>query len=84
MPPNILLQPMVEIPKSYMISFMAAVPEPFFKWRFYAMTQAYLNYLLALLLFGTNGIVASFISLSSYEIVFLAHLNWQFTLGHFV
>ncbi|KAF5087907.1 DMT family transporter [Acetobacterium wieringae] len=38
------------------------------------MTQAYLNYLLALLLFGTNGIVASFISLSSYEIVFLRTL----------
>ena len=38
------------------------------------MKQAYLNYLLALLLFGTNGIVASFITLSSYEIVFLRTL----------
>ena len=32
--------------------------------------RAYIKYLLALLLFGSNGIVASYISLSSYEIVF--------------
>lgn len=31
----------------------------------------YIKYILALLLFGTNGIVASYISLSSYEIVYL-------------
>ncbi len=31
---------------------------------------SYVKYLSALLMFGTNGIVASFISLSSYEIVF--------------
>ena len=35
------------------------------------MKQAFIKYLLALLLFGTNGIVASRISLSSYEIVYL-------------
>lgn len=35
------------------------------------MKNAYFKYILALLLFGTNGIVASNISLSSYEIVFL-------------
>ena len=34
------------------------------------MKQAYIKYILALLLFGSNGIVASHISLSSYEIVF--------------
>lgn len=33
--------------------------------------KAFIKYLCALLLFGLNGIVASFISLSSYEIVFL-------------
>lgn len=38
------------------------------------MKQAYFKYLSALLLFGSNGIVASFISLSSYEIVFLRTL----------
>lgn len=32
---------------------------------------SYFKYILALLLFGSNGIVASFISLSSYEIVLL-------------
>jgi drug/metabolite transporter (DMT)-like permease len=32
--------------------------------------KAYLKYILALLLFGSNGIVASHIALSSYEIVF--------------
>lgn len=35
------------------------------------MKNAYLKYLLALLLFGSNGIVASHISLNSYEIVLL-------------
>lgn len=35
------------------------------------MNQAYLKYLLSLLLFGLNGIVASCILLNSYEIVFL-------------
>lgn len=34
------------------------------------MKSAYIYYILALLLFGTNGIVASYIQLSSYEIVF--------------
>ena len=36
--------------------------------------KSYVKYLLALILFGTNGIVASFISLNSYEIVFLRTL----------
>ncbi len=35
------------------------------------MKTSYFKYILALLLFGSNGIVASFINLSSYEIVFL-------------
>ena len=35
------------------------------------MKRSYLKYFLGLLLFGSNGIVASFISLSSYEIVLL-------------
>lgn len=35
------------------------------------MNKAYFKYILALLLFGTNGIVASFIHLSSYVIVLL-------------
>lgn len=35
------------------------------------MKKAYLKYFTALLLFGSNGIVASLIKLSSYEIVFL-------------
>ena len=34
------------------------------------MKQAYCKHISALLLFGSNGVVASFISLSSYEIVF--------------
>ena len=34
------------------------------------MRKAYFKYIIALLLFGTNGVVASNISLSSYEIVF--------------
>lgn len=33
--------------------------------------KAYCKYILALLLFGSNGVVASYIPLSSYEIVFL-------------
>ena len=33
------------------------------------MRNPYLKYILALLIFGTNGIVASYIALSSYEIV---------------
>ncbi len=35
-----------------------------------SLTKAYIRYLSALLMFGLNGIVASHISLSSYEIVF--------------
>ncbi len=38
------------------------------------MRSAYIKYLLALLLFGSNGIVASQIALNSYEIVFLRTL----------
>ena len=38
------------------------------------MKQAYFKYILALLLFGSNGLVASRISLSSYEIVLLRTL----------
>lgn len=38
------------------------------------MTNNYLKYIAALLLFGSNGIVASYIPLSSYEIVFLRTL----------
>lgn len=38
------------------------------------MEKAYLKYFTALLLFGSNGIVASYILLSSYEIVFLRTL----------
>ncbi len=38
------------------------------------MRSSYIKYLLALLLFGSNGIVASQIALSSYEIVFLRTL----------
>ena len=34
------------------------------------MKFSYVKYIFALLLFGSNGIVASFINLSSYEIVF--------------
>jgi len=36
-----------------------------------SMKKAYVKYILALLLFGLNGIVASYISLNSYEIVLL-------------
>lgn len=39
------------------------------------MKKAYLKYFSALLLFGSNGIVASYISLDSYEIVFLRTLT---------
>ena len=35
------------------------------------MKRSYMKYFAALLLFGFNGIVASFIDLSSYEIVLL-------------
>lgn len=38
------------------------------------MSRNYIKYLAALLLFGTNGIIASFILLNSYEIVFLRTL----------
>ena len=38
------------------------------------MQKAYLKYILALLLFGSNGIVASLISLTSYEIVLVRSL----------
>ncbi len=38
------------------------------------MKQAYFKYILALLLFGSNGVIASFIGLSSYEIVLLRSL----------
>ncbi len=38
------------------------------------MKSAYISYILALLLFGTNGIVAKYIHLSSYEIVLLRTL----------
>lgn len=45
------------------------------------MKQAYFKYFLTLLLFGTNGIVASFISLTSYEIVFLRTLTGSLLLA---
>lgn len=38
------------------------------------MKSSYVKYIFALLLFGSNGIVASFINLSSYEIVFFRTL----------
>lgn len=38
------------------------------------MKQSYFKYIIALLLFGSNGIVASFIRLNSYEIVLLRTL----------
>lgn len=38
------------------------------------MKQAYFKYILALLLFGSNGVVASYIGLTSYEIVLLRSL----------
>ena len=42
--------------------------------------RAYSKYLLALLLFGSNGIVASYIALTSYEIVLLRTLIGSFLL----
>ena len=33
------------------------------------MKQAYIKYILGLLLFGSNGVISGFISLNSYEIV---------------
>ena len=44
------------------------------------MNEAYLTYFLALLLFGSNGVVSSYISLNSYEIVFLRPLFGNFLL----
>lgn len=38
------------------------------------MKNAFFKYILALLLFGSNGVVASFIALNSYEIVLLRTL----------
>jgi len=38
------------------------------------MKRAYIKYFAALLLFGSNGLIASFISLTSYEIVLLRSL----------
>ena len=39
-----------------------------------SLKASYAKYIAGLLLFGSNGIVASFIALSSYEIVFLRTL----------
>ena len=44
------------------------------------MSRAYLTYFIALLLFGSNGVVSSYISLNSYEIVFLRSLFGSFLL----
>lgn len=44
------------------------------------MNGAYLTYFLALLLFGSNGVVSSYILLNSYEIVFLRSLFGNFLL----
>lgn len=38
------------------------------------MKKSYIKYFTALLLFGSNGLIASFISLTSYEIVLLRSL----------
>lgn len=46
------------------------------------MKPAHLKYLFALLLFGSNGIVASSIALNSYEIVFLRTLIGSFLRHH--
>lgn len=43
------------------------------------MNKAFIKYLTALLLFGSNGIIASYIDLSSYEIVF-----WRTMIGSFL
>lgn len=49
------------------------------------MKQAYTKYIIALLLFGSNGIVASFINMSSHEIVFFrAMLGSLFLLVIFI
>ena len=44
------------------------------------MKRSYFKYITALLLFGSNGIVASFISLNNYEIVLLRTLLGSFLL----
>ncbi len=44
------------------------------------MKRSYFKYIFALLLFGSNGIVASFISMNSYEIVLLRTLLGSFFL----
>ncbi len=44
------------------------------------MKQAYFKYILALLLFGSNGVAASHIGLTSYEIVLLRSLLGSFLL----
>ena len=44
------------------------------------MKQSYFKYIFGLLLFGSNGIVASYITLSSYEIVLLRTLIGSFLL----
>ena len=44
------------------------------------MRRSYFKYILGLLLFGSNGIVASFIALSSYEIVLLRTMIGSFLL----
>ncbi len=44
------------------------------------MRRSYFKYIFALLLFGSNGIVASFISMNSYEIVLLRTLLGSFLL----
>lgn len=44
------------------------------------MKSAYFKYIAALLLFGTNGIVATYILLSSYEIVYLRTMIGSLTL----
>ena len=45
------------------------------------MKKAYFKYIAALLLFGLNGIIASYIALSSYEIVFTRTLIGSMLLG---
>lgn len=44
------------------------------------MKKSYIKYLISLLLFGANGIVASFIDMNSYEIVFFRTLLGSFLL----
>lgn len=49
------------------------------------MTKAYLKHIISLLLFGSNGIVASYILLNSYEIVFLrTFIGSLFLVGVFI